>query len=276
MSVINPHKIADILIEATELYILPRFQMLQDHEISSKSHPDDLVTQADLDVEAHLKRVLPDLYPGSYVIGEEGISTGEDTLDILKDDTQTIWLADPVDGTRNFVNARPEFGVMLACIIDGQTQLSWIYDVMKKDVYIAENGSGAYQNDTRLKVKPVRAFNEQNVHMNLKYFPKDFKDNLKEMLKIFNEHKSLGCSAHEYTRIARGDAQASFYARSRIWDNLPGTLLVKEAGGYIAKIDKTPLQVYDDKANLIVTTDEDNWNRLRTELQTHVNIDKFL
>ena len=58
MSVINPETVSDILRECSERYILPRYNKLLDAEILTKTGPSDLVTQADLDVEEHLNRVL--------------------------------------------------------------------------------------------------------------------------------------------------------------------------------------------------------------------------
>ena len=132
MSSVNLENVAEILKECAEKYILPRYKTLADHEISSKSGPRDLVTHADIDVEEHLKRVLPDLLPGSIVIGEESVSSGRASLDILKDITQSIWVVDPVDGTHNFVHHKSEFGIMLACVVNGVTQYSWIYDVLDR------------------------------------------------------------------------------------------------------------------------------------------------
>lgn len=275
MAIINPEKVADLIIEASEMHIMPRYQALEEHEISSKTSPSDLVTQADLDMEAHLKRVLPDLLPGSVIIGEEGISKGEDTLDVLKDDSQKVWVVDPVDGTRNFVNAKPKFGAMAACVIGGETQVSWIYDVLAKEMYIAEKTSGSYKNGTRLTVNTEERFDHMDVHINYRYFPKDLKDDMQKFISQFKSEASLGSSAHEYTRIAKGEADASFYSRSRVWDNLPGVLLVEESGGYVSKADKTDFHPSNDKANLIVTTSEENWGRIHQELEKSIDLKKY-
>ncbi|MEM7680192.1 MAG: hypothetical protein AAF182_04240 [Pseudomonadota bacterium] len=50
MAVLNPEKVAEQIAEASAEIILPRFQALEDHEISSKSSPTDLVTAADIEM----------------------------------------------------------------------------------------------------------------------------------------------------------------------------------------------------------------------------------
>jgi fructose-1,6-bisphosphatase/inositol monophosphatase family enzyme len=98
---VDHHKVSEIIVECAEKYILPRYKTLAQHEISAKTSPRDLVTQADLDVEEHLTRVLPDLLPGSVVIGEEAASKNPALLDQLDDKSLKIWIVDPVDGTHN-------------------------------------------------------------------------------------------------------------------------------------------------------------------------------
>ena len=81
MAVINPEKIAAEIAEAAQELITPRFRALEEHEISSKSHPNDLVTMADIEMEQRLKQILPNHLPGAIVMGEEGITKGEDSLE---------------------------------------------------------------------------------------------------------------------------------------------------------------------------------------------------
>ena len=50
---LDSQKVSEIITECAEKYILPRYKALAQHEISAKTSPRDLVTQADLDVEEH-------------------------------------------------------------------------------------------------------------------------------------------------------------------------------------------------------------------------------
>ena len=262
MTVINPEKIAEIIIECAEKYILPRYKLLEDHEIQTKSGPNDLVTQADLDVEAHLTRILPDLLPGSVVIGEESASENPDMLNILQDDTQKLWIVDPVDGTGNFVRHEREFGVMLACIMNGETQLSWIYDVLGKEIAITERGSGAFIGSTRLQVDPEVDLGKLSGYINPKYFPKNIQDEIKEIMQSFDRCKSLNCAAHEYLHLAKGETHFSIYSRLKACDHLPGVFMAAEAGAYIAKWDGNPYTPKDHHTGLISASNQDVWDHV--------------
>ena len=111
MPVVDMDKVADLIKTCAEEIILPRYQQLKDHEIDTKTGPRDLVTQADILAEAFLEQELPNLYTGSTVVGEEGISRGDHDLKTLQCSAdQPVWVIDPVDGTYNFVHGNDHFG----------------------------------------------------------------------------------------------------------------------------------------------------------------------
>jgi fructose-1,6-bisphosphatase/inositol monophosphatase family enzyme len=258
---IDTDKVSGILVECAERFILPRYRQLAAHEISTKTGPMDLVTHADLEVEEHLKKVLPALLPGSVFIGEEGVSSGGASLDTLKDKTQKVWVADPVDGTRNFVEQRREFGVMLALAQGGEITHAWIYDILGKSMITAEKGAGALVDGLRVHIHAIdKEPAEMNGFMNPHYFPKELRPKAKEAAKHFNSWKSLNCAAHEYLGLLQGRADFAIYSRSKPWDHLPGTLIVQEAGGYVAKLDGSPYTPQDDRVALIAATSEANWH----------------
>lgn len=257
---VNTDKVKEILRECTEKYVLPRYKALQDHEIDTKSGPNDLVTQADLDVEQHLARVLPDILPGSVVIGEESVSQGVASLDTLQDTSRPVWVVDPVDGTHNFVHGKREFGIMLACVIDGITQYGFIHDVLDDETAIAERGAGAYFGNKKLSVAPVSDAPEgMSGHINPRFFPPAFKDELKDVMKTMKDCYSLHCAAHEYLRLASGQTQFVVYSRQKPWDHLPGVLLTQEAGGYVASWGNQPYTPQDKSIGLIGAASTENW-----------------
>lgn len=260
MTVVNPDKVAEILAECADRFILPRYKKLEDHEISSKTSPRDLVTQADIETEAYLERVLVDLVPGSIVVGEEGVSRGEMDMDVLKDTSQKIWVVDPVDGTHNFVHHKREFGILLSLTIGGETVVSWVYDILGEAFAITERGSGAFFDGRRMRVDQVEPAPENLTgFINPRFFPEKYRDHIEAAGEPFKSASSLHCAAHEYLNIARGDAHFVLYNRLKPWDNLAGALMVEEAGGYVAKWDGTPYEPHDYHCGIIVATNQDNW-----------------
>lgn len=246
-------------MECAEEYILPRYRALEDHEVRTKTGPHDLVTQADIDVEAHLERVLPDLLPGSIVIGEEAVSEGRASTESLNN-SGAIWVVDPVDGTSNFVHHAREFAVMLACVIDGKTQYGWIYDVLGEEMVSAEGGAGAFSSKNgRLNTAEIHGEGGLRGYLAPRYLSKSARAQVEAASIDFDSCSSLNCAGHEYLNIANSIAHFSVYSRLKPWDHLPGTLIVGEAGGYVAKWDGSSYTPTDTQGGLISACNKDVW-----------------
>ncbi len=71
----------------------------------------DPVTEADLAVDWALRRIL--LRPGEGWLSEETADDG------TRLDRERVWIVDPLDGTREFVDGIPEWCVSVACVVDG-------------------------------------------------------------------------------------------------------------------------------------------------------------
>lgn len=278
MSDINTDKLLDFIREASARYILPRYKALKNHEISSKTNPNDLVTLADIEAEAYFEKVLPDLLPGSIVIGEEGVSRREHSLDVLDLPDETVWVIDPVDGTYNFVHGGSEFAVMIALVKNGQTIGGWIYDVLKDSLAHTVLGEGAYKDGSRLVLDPMqKTLEDMIIHLSPKFFPGSIRQNIKDKGKAIGKNvRTVGSAAHEYMKIAQNISDSAIYCRLKPWDHLAGTLLVQEAGGYVAKWDENPYTPQDRYAGLIAAHDKNGWQTVYDAFFGDLDLSPFL
>jgi fructose-1,6-bisphosphatase/inositol monophosphatase family enzyme len=248
---IDPDRIDALIRECAAQYIVPRFKKLEQGHISTKTGPHDLVTIADRETEEALDRAITKMYPGSVVIGEESISAGQKSVAILQEKDKVIWVTDPVDGTYNFVHGNDEFAVMLACVVNGQTQFGWIYDVPGNRMLSAGKGAGAFMEKVRLKAAAPKKLSEAKGFTGSRYFPKHLRPLVKSFVKEFGEMHTLSCAGHEYIRLAMGQYDFSIYNRIRPWDHLAGTLALAEAGGALSKWDGSPYTPQDDMGGLV-------------------------
>ena len=118
--------VADLLRAAAEEAILPRWRRLTPDQVAEKSRPDDLVTVADTEAETIITAGLQQIRPGTPVIGEEAVAADPSLVDGLTT-LPEYWLVDPVDGTGNFVEGSPDFGVMVALVEAGEVRAGWIW-----------------------------------------------------------------------------------------------------------------------------------------------------
>ena len=253
--------ISHMIEQRADELILPRFGKLRPEDIDTKTHANDFVTIADTETERALREDLTRYIPGCIVIGEEAVSSGAMGVEALADPTKIVFVADPVDGTYNFKNANPTFGVMLALVHGGETLAGWIYDVMNNTHYIAVKGQGAfriqkgytgsYQKGERLHVATPKDLNDPQINGFLEsmYFPKEMRPFLQQELQ--GRFRSLRCSAHEYIQVATGQKDFDVSHHMKPWDHLPGALLVQEAGGIVQKFDGSPYRPTDESGGLI-------------------------
>ena len=103
----------------------------------------DLVTAADRAAEIALTERLPELVPGSIVVGEEAVATDPSVLQRLRG-AAPVWIVDPLDGTKNFAAGRGPFGTMVALVERGTLLASGIYLPESDRVFLAERGLGTY------------------------------------------------------------------------------------------------------------------------------------
>ena len=108
----------------------------------SKKGPADYVSAADMKAEQVLFEALTAARPGYGFLGEErGLIEGTDK-------THT-WIADPLDGTTNFLHAIPHFACTVALERDGQIVAGVTYNPITNELFWAEKGKGCFVNDKR-------------------------------------------------------------------------------------------------------------------------------
>ena len=268
MPQINPEKIADIIREVAAEKIVPRFQQLEKHEITTKTGPQDFVTIADLEAEEELTRIFKDMVPGSYVVGEEAVSKNETDMGMLATHDGLVWVVDPVDGTANFTRGDKKFGCIVALVSKGKTIQSWILDIPGDRMAIAEQGGGVEINNSRRTFPQMgNDLNETRGFISRKFLPKKLKEDLKDVLDSrFGNIETYLCCAHEYLDILEGDAFFSMYSRIRPWDHLAGCMMMTEAGGYVRKWDSSHYGPGDEHGGVIVAQDKEVWETIHSLL----------
>lgn len=106
--------------------------------------PGSPVCEADLAVDAFLKRELGALLPSAGWLSEETIDAPERLEGGL------LWLVDPVDGTRDFIRGRSGWAVSVALISTGRPLLGMLAAPARGEFWHAEAGKGAWRNGERL------------------------------------------------------------------------------------------------------------------------------
>lgn len=253
--------VTKILREAAEEAVLPRFGALTAGEVTEKS-PGQIVTVADREAEAIITARLPGVVDAP-VVGEEAASAVPTLLDTLRDEP-IVWLVDPVDGTRNFSRAVPEYAMMVALVRKGWTVASWILRPAKDLLHVAELGSGAWRGTTRLRRSPAPA---DPALLRGTVQPSEVRARLSAEAPRFGEAgPGAHCVGVDYPRMAEGDLDFALFRRTSPWDHAPGSLLLTEAGGVALRPEGDPYRPDEDRAGLLCAADPETWDTVRSLL----------
>ena len=247
-------RVAARIREVAAIEILPRFRKLTAGEMHEKQ-PGQLVTVADIEAERRLTPLLQEVLPGSAVVGEEGVAADASRLAALGGDAP-VWLVDPVDGTQNFAEGNPTFVTMVALVSGGQTIASWIYEPIEDRMNVAEAGSGAFCEGARLRAAAPVPLAEM-----------DGRTGARTARKLRGKVRSATfrrCAGKEYLAVAGGVAHFALFRRLFPWDHAPGELLVREAGAFAQRLDRTPYRPAEIDATLLVAPNEQSWEELRS------------
>jgi 3'-phosphoadenosine 5'-phosphosulfate (PAPS) 3'-phosphatase len=114
------------------------------------------VTDADLASDREIRRVLAERSPHDAILTEEGVD------DEARLSSRRVWIADPIDGTEQFINRTGEFDVLIALVEDGVPVAVAGYQPSEGVLMTATLGGGAWlqQGDgprQRLVLEPVGA-----------------------------------------------------------------------------------------------------------------------
>ena len=108
-------------------------------QIATKTSEADWVTETDLAVERHVRRVVHERFPQDRVVGEEYGATDAA-------EPPATWYVDPVDGTTNFVHGLPFSSFSIAVVDDEGTAVGAVADPYRREILSAVRSRGARRN----------------------------------------------------------------------------------------------------------------------------------
>tara|TARA_Y100001958_G_scaffold155997_1_gene147725 strand:- start:482 stop:1261 length:780 start_codon:yes stop_codon:yes gene_type:complete len=204
------------------------FGEIEKLQVSEKS-PGDFVTASDKRVE---KVLISELEKSEYsfLTEETGLIEGK-----YKDKR---WVIDPIDGTFNFLNGLPHFAISLAYEENGMIVSGIIYDPIKNEMFGAHKGSGAYLNNTRMRVSNKSEFRNSCLvtggPKSTSKIKETILDEYKKVSMKTNSHiRKSGSAALDLAYVASGRYDGYWQREINYWDIAAGIILVKESGGFV-------------------------------------------
>jgi myo-inositol-1(or 4)-monophosphatase len=205
------------------------FGEIEQLQVSVKG-PGNFVTAADHRSEETLYRELSKARPGyGFLMEERGVVEGPDK--------SHRWIVDPLDGTTNFLHGIPIFCIAVALEREGELVGGLVYNPILDELYTAEKGQGAFLNSRRLRVAARKQLGDCVMAIGIPHRGRpDHARHLSECKALMSQVGGLrrtGAAAIDLAWVASGRFDGYVEHHLKPWDMAAGTLLVREAGGFV-------------------------------------------
>ena len=189
------------------------------HE-KSKNNP---VTTADLEANRIIREKIQKTFPQDGWLSEEDLDTSR-RLSLSR-----VWVVDPIDGTKEFIEGIPQFAISIALVVDGRPMVAIVYNPAKEEFYKAAAGQGAFLNEQSIHVSPREEVNGASLLVSRSEPQKRF--------QVFVERcdiRPVGSIAYRLAKVAGGGGDGTLTFRTiSEWDICAGALMVEAAGGKV-------------------------------------------
>jgi histidinol-phosphatase len=195
------------------------------------------VTEADVRCEVAIREILEARFPSHGFYGEE---TGSRALE-----ADSVWLVDPIDGTKAFVREYPMFSTQIALMREGAIVLGVSSAPIYGELAHAEQGRGAYLNGAPLRVSEVSAVESAALSAgNLKSLAAGpLWTRYGSLVARVNRIRGYGDFLH-YHLLAAGKIDAVIESDVNILDIAACVAIVSEAGGRFTDLAGAPITVH--------------------------------
>ena len=185
------------------------------------------MTSMDVDADKtllyHLRKAYPNHSIRSRVSGDH---PGEEP--------GTVWLLDPLVGNQNFAVGYAQFGVSIACQVNGKLEHAVIINPITEEEFIASRGNGAQLNSRRIRVSKETELAGTFIALDSDNLPDDSFGKLQQALLAEGVKLRIsGCAALDMLAVAAGRLHGGYCGPYHQVEDAAASLILQEAGGFI-------------------------------------------
>src|SRR5438477_6540247 len=193
----------------------------------------DFVSEVDKASETAIASVVTRRLPEATILGEELSPNVIATRGI-------VVIADPLDGTTNFLHGYPEYSVSIAIARNGILCAGAVLNVARDEEFTARKDGGAFMNGRRIRVSNLREPGRALIgtgfpFKNLEKLP-NYLDQFSLVMRGSAGVRRAGSAALDLSNVACGRFDAFWELVLAPWDVAAGILMVREAGGVVTDL----------------------------------------
>ena len=192
----------------------------------------DYFCEVDIQAEKAIIATLLKAYP------DHGIQAEESGL--YQSDAESVWIIDPLDGTKNFIHGFPCYAVSIALRVKSRIEHAVVYDPLRHECFSASRGRGAQLNDRRIRVSKETQISKAMLSAGLPIRHPELVERYMRAYQRFvgqcSATRVTGSAALDLAYVACGRLDGFWGLEMKPWDVAAGILLVQEAGGLISDL----------------------------------------
>jgi myo-inositol-1(or 4)-monophosphatase len=191
-----------------------------------------VVTEADVFIDNFLREKLEALDSGIGWLSEETVDTPE------RLGRERVWIVDPIDGTRAFVEGVPVWVISIALVEQGRPVVGVIYNPTKNEMFEAVAGGGAFLNGKQITTSPRALLAGAEI-----VGPRVMMEDLEGIGAQIARAPYVYALAYRMAGVAANRVDAAVAStRAKDWDVAAADVILQEAGGRLLDIDGEPLR----------------------------------
>ncbi|MEO0508335.1 MAG: inositol monophosphatase family protein [Verrucomicrobiota bacterium] len=215
-----------------------------DLSVVTKSNSFDLVTKADTLCEGRLVDFIRERFSDDVILAEEGSSaaSAEEAEDHF------LWILDPIDGTTNFANGLPVWGISIGLMQHSEMVGGLVSAPGLSLRYRAVKGQGATCNGQTIHVNEKSGMADGIIATGFPYDRAKCAEPIcramENMLRKAGGIRRWGAASLDFCFLADGRYTGYYEMGLKPWDYAAGSLIAKEAGARVTDFQGEPLNIF--------------------------------